>query len=203
MKRYYIICVLVIAFLSAVITAKADDDVTVKRNENGTWTFVKPAGVDVKIKVVYFTKEELDAMAAKAVESVADSLVNINTDAEEIPLKDFSFDELSRSIAAELDRLKEEKKSQVKVEEKEEESKDYEVINPFNDESIFKPFKVSNIEDMINEENKEEPKEEKATFKVTEDIFKKDESSEPVLKDEETPLFARFNQETYDISNKD
>jgi hypothetical protein len=84
MKRYYIICVLVIAFLSAVITAKADDDVTVKRNENGTWTFVKPAGVDVKIKVVYFTKEELDAMAAKAVESVADSLVNINTDAEEV-----------------------------------------------------------------------------------------------------------------------
>ena len=31
----------------------------------------------------------------------------------------------------------------------------------------------------------------------------KEESNEPVIKEEEVPLFARFNNETYDLNKKD
>ena len=84
MKKHIIICVLAIASLTAVLTAKADDDITAKKNDDGTWTFVKPAGVDLRMKVVYFTKEELDSIAAPAVNHTADSLVDVNKDIADI-----------------------------------------------------------------------------------------------------------------------
>ena len=50
--------------LIVVLTVRADDNVPEKRNDDGTWTIVKPAGVDLKLEVIYFTKEELDSIAA-------------------------------------------------------------------------------------------------------------------------------------------
>ncbi|MBO4718310.1 MAG: hypothetical protein J5658_00415 [Prevotella sp.] len=80
MKRNIIFYVLAITFLSTVITTKADDDITATRNENGTWTFVKPADVDLKLKVVFFTKEELDSIAAQSTVLSSDSLLDISKD---------------------------------------------------------------------------------------------------------------------------
>jgi len=65
MRKNILIYGLPIATLIFVaLTARADDNVTAKRNDDGTWTFVKPAGVDLKLEVIYFTKEELDSIAA-------------------------------------------------------------------------------------------------------------------------------------------
>lgn len=65
MKKYLIIIGLIITASLTVLTAKADDDITATRNQDGSWTFIKPVGSDVKLQVVYYTKEELDSIAAQ------------------------------------------------------------------------------------------------------------------------------------------
>jgi hypothetical protein len=110
MKRHIIICVLAIASLTAVLTAKADDDITAK-NDDGTWTFVKPAGVDLRMKVVYFTKEELDSIAAPAVNHTADSLVDVNKDIADIDDDDTIDDDDDDSATVDKKTSKIKKKS--------------------------------------------------------------------------------------------
>ena len=105
MKRHIIICVLAIASLTAVLTAKADDDITAKKNDDGTWTFVKPAGVDLRMKVVYFTKEELDSIAAPAVNHTADSLVDVNKDIADID-DDDTIDDDSATVDKKTSKIK-------------------------------------------------------------------------------------------------
>lgn len=111
MKRHIIICVLAIASLTAVLTAKADDDITAKKNDDGTWTFVKPAGVDLRMKVVYFTKEELDSIAAPAVNHIADSLVDVNKDIADIDDDDTIDDDDDDSATVDKKTSKIKKKS--------------------------------------------------------------------------------------------
>lgn len=111
MKRHIIICVLAIASLTAVLTAKADDDITAKKNDDGTWTFVKPAGVDLRMKVVYFTKEELDSIAALAVNHTADSLVDVNKDIADIDDDDTIDDDDDDSATVDKKTSKIKKKS--------------------------------------------------------------------------------------------
>lgn len=69
MKRTIFICRLaVVAMLSVPFaTIHADDDIVVTRNEDGSWTFTKPAGKSVSMEVEYYTQEELDQAAAQAV----------------------------------------------------------------------------------------------------------------------------------------
>ena len=111
MKKHIIICVLAIASLTAVLTAKADDDITAKKNDDGTWTFVKPAGVDLRMKVVYFTKEELDSIAAPAVNHTADSLVYVNKDIADIDDDDTIDDDDDDSATVDKKTSKIKKKS--------------------------------------------------------------------------------------------
>lgn len=111
MKRHIIICVLAIASLTAVLTANADDDITAKKNDDGTWTFVKPAGVDLRMKVVYFTKEELDSIAAPAVNHTADSLVDVNKDIADIDDDDTIDDDDDDSATVDKKTSKIKKKS--------------------------------------------------------------------------------------------
>lgn len=111
MKRHIIICVLAIASLTAVLTVKADDDITAKKNDDGTWTFVKPAGVDLRMKVVYFTKEELDSIAAQAVNHTADSLVDVNKDIADIDDDDTIDDDDDDSATVDKKTSKIKKKS--------------------------------------------------------------------------------------------
>jgi hypothetical protein len=65
MKRHTIIYGLVLVAMLTAMTAQADDNIPVTKNDDGTWTFVKPAGVNVELEVVYYTQEELDAMTAQ------------------------------------------------------------------------------------------------------------------------------------------
>ena len=111
MKRHILTCVLAIASLTAVLTAKADDDITAKKNDDGTWTFVKPAGVDLRMKVVYFTKEELDSIAAPAVNHTADSLVDVNKDIADIDDDDTIDDDDDDSATVDKKTSKIKKKS--------------------------------------------------------------------------------------------
>ena len=85
MKRYLVLYGLSIAALLTALTAHAQDDITVTKNEDGTWSFVKPADLDIELEVVYFTQKELDAMAALAKRNaeplpVADTETDAETD---------------------------------------------------------------------------------------------------------------------------
>ena len=77
MRKNILLYGLSIATLLIVgLTVRADDNVTAKRNDDGTWTIVKPAGVDLKLEVIYFTKEELDSIAALT----SGNSLNVNKD---------------------------------------------------------------------------------------------------------------------------
>lgn len=135
---------------------------------------------------------------------------------EDVPLANFNFDDLSKSISEELDKLKTEEEgesftSQIPVvEEKEEvkeETSNESFMDTFKEESEFKPIEINTISDLgLNPSEKEENINNDNPF-ITEPVKETNEPvkevNEPVLKDEEVPLFARFNQETYDINKKD
>ena len=123
--------------------------------------------------------------------------IKIESSGNEPVLKDFSFDELSKSISEELDKLKiEEEQGLINKDEEE----------PFKN---FHEVKISKFDEIKNDDNDSEPtfitesaslKEEKSPELPK---LAKEESNEPVIKEEEVPLFARFNNETYDLNKKD
>ena len=137
---------------------------------------------------------------------------------EEPVLKDFSFDELSKSISEELDKLKLE-------EEQAELSKEFKPVVINNIADLDDAFKESSEEIPVETPKAEEVKdnsenispvfitdavstkeEEMVLPKLANEEVKevqKEETPKPVLSDDEVPLFARFNQETYDINKKD
>lgn len=106
----------------------------------------------------------------------------------EIPLPDFNFDELSKSISDELNRLKEEEDASSSV------ISPDKTIDTFKETSEVKPLDIPKEENNINPSNGPI---------LPENNEVKSSVNEPVLKDEEVPLFARFNQETYEINKKD
>ena len=63
-KNFLLYGLTITILLFAALPVQADDDVTTRRNDDGSWTVVKPAGMDLKIEVVYYTKKELDSIAA-------------------------------------------------------------------------------------------------------------------------------------------
>ena len=142
--------------------------------------------------------------------------LNVETPTDAPLLKDFSFDELSKSISKELNKLKDEEES--KIEEKKEEFT-IPVVTPSIFSSEVKEVNVTNLNDLNKEDikidNSSEVNEFITDFDTSKvepsninnperDLFKDaSKEAEPVLKDEEVPLFARFNTETYDINKKD
>lgn len=76
-KNFLLYGLTITILLFAALTVQADDDVTTRRNDDGSWTVVKPAGMDLKIEVVYYTKKELDSIAA------LNSTPSLKTEAEE------------------------------------------------------------------------------------------------------------------------
>ena len=154
--------------------------------------------------------------------------LKVETPADAPLLKDFSFDELSKSISEELDKLKDEEES--KIEEKKEVfsipgvatpsfSNEVKEVNVTNLDEIEKvEFPANYIRTYKVDENNHETEDVKefitdfdvskidlpSSKPVEQDLFKDaSKEAEPVLKDEEVPLFARFNTETYDINKKD
>lgn len=133
--------------------------------------------------------------------------LKVETNAEVPVLKDFSFDELSKSISEELDKLKNEENTSNVEEETNQNplptfSSEIKEVNvtKFDDinNNFEEPKLVTSPEAPVNEFLTEEPVKEES-FPVNDNENKQ----EPILKEENVPLFARFNQETYDINKKD
>lgn len=62
-KYVAILTILVVAGMTEV---RADDDIPVKKNADGTWTFVR-TDQDVELEIEYYTPEELSEQASKAI----------------------------------------------------------------------------------------------------------------------------------------
>ena len=84
MRKHLILFGICFSTLLMGLIARADDDViTANRNADGTWTFVKPSGMDLKLEVVYFTKEELDSIASQRVNLNSESTLFVDNDADD------------------------------------------------------------------------------------------------------------------------
>lgn len=156
--------------------------------------------------------------------------INVNNKTvEDIPLADFNFDELSKSISEELDKLRD---NGIKTEEEltsnttddavtlntainsVSEANNVDAFKEVN--SDIKPVEVTSVNNIPEPINLnpvqgpvyQEPANNEPSF-ITDysDIKPNTEvaptNSDPVIKEETTPLFTRFNQETYDINKKD
>lgn len=105
-------------------------------------------------------------------------------------MEDFNFDDLSKSIADELEKLKNEQSTiEVKPAEKE-------VIDTPNEPAAIPSVKfVDSFEEVNVTPIKELAKEKIELPKV--DLRNNDE---PVIKEDNVPLYARLNQDNYDIN---
>lgn len=137
------------------------------------------------------------------VKSEESPAIDINAkNVEDVPLADFNFDELSKSISAELDKLRDD---ELKEKEANELFKTPTAEAFKEAENGIKPIELARVDELkLDEPVKTE------TVSVSEPAFitdftevKAEEKPTPVITDNETPLFARFNQETYDINKKD
>lgn len=149
---------------------------------------------------------------------------------DDVPLKDFDFDELSKSISQEIENLKlEEANKGINPVETEN------TVDTFKQIDDIKPIEVTKVDNINTTVNTDagvtNPTPEVASF--NEFIIDAPTSAptpapeapsapsfepvsapapqapaapanpEPVISDTQTPLFASFNPETFDISNKD
>ena len=159
-------------------------------------------------------------------ESPAYNFEDVNIENETKEMNNFSFDELSKMISDELEKSNAEDES-TKVEEKSEPVKEKNnvpevtFVDTFKEvEEEIKPVEVSKIDNINNVFEKEEPEKienvlinkevvenaanEMELPKLAGEVKKEVKlEREPVIKDEVTPLYARFNQETYEIDKKD
>lgn len=87
-KNFLLYGLTITILLFAALTVQADDDVTTRRNDDGSWTVVKPAGMDLKIEVVYYTKKELDSIAALNYKPALIEDLKAVTDADEEEVDD-------------------------------------------------------------------------------------------------------------------
>lgn len=135
-----------------------------------------------------------------------------NKSVEDVPLADFSFDELSKSISDELDKLKEEEKLSKRDDNVLGEIPTVTFVDAFkqtNDE--IKPIEITKLHDIdqtqVTQSEVQMPVINNAasepTFITDFNQVANQKVSEPVIKEDETPLFNRFSPETYDINKKD
>ena len=140
---------------------------------------------------------------------------------DDVPLADFNFDELSKSISQEIENLKNEEALMAN----EESTQKISAADAFKEIESVKPVEapvtpninstvgvnVPNQTPKIEEFNEfiidspfttDAPKVENTVNTQVNEVINQ-APSEPVIKDEQTPLFARFNPETYDINKKD
>lgn len=63
---YRYVAILTILMVAGMTEVRADDDIPVKKNADGTWTFVR-SNQDVELEIEYYTPEELSEQASKAI----------------------------------------------------------------------------------------------------------------------------------------
>ena len=150
---------------------------------------------------------------------------------DDVPLKDFDFDELSKSISQEIENLKLEEEANkaagnVSAEPTVDAFKQIDDIKPVEvtkvenigatvntDAGVTNPAptpEVASFNDFILESPISAPAPEPVAQPSFEPVSAPEVATpaaptnpEPVISDVQTPLFASFNQETYDINKKD
>lgn len=125
--------------------------------------------------------------------------IKVESSNSEPIVKSFSFDELSKSISEELNKLKLEEEKELTNNENKEDNIPEVNITKFDELAS----KVEISEPVFITEGASVKKEDEIVLPKLAKEEKKEELPEPILKDEEVPLFARFNQETYEINKKD
>ena len=125
--------------------------------------------------------------------------IKVESSNSEPIVKSFSFDELSKSISEELNKLKLEEEKELTNNETKEDNIPEVNITKFDELAS----KVEISEPVFITEGASIKKEDEIVLPKLAKEEKKEELPEPILKDEEVPLFARFNQETYEINKKD
>lgn len=152
---------------------------------------------------------------------------NINSDnnSHEISeMNNFSFDELSKMISEELNKMEINEPQSVETKpEVENNIPEVKFIDTFKEvEEEVKPVevtKVENIENVFQEKSENDFNkifvDKKVNLEKTAQIelpklagnsgeeIKPNVSNEPLIKDENTPLYARFNQESYELNKED
>ncbi|MBR5662553.1 MAG: hypothetical protein IKX00_02735 [Bacilli bacterium] len=149
---------------------------------------------------------------------------------DEVPLANFSFDELSKSISQEIENLKKEEENNASI------SSTDDSADTFKQIDDIKPVEVTKVDNInaavntdagvtnptlapevasFNEFIIEAPVAEATPNPAPAPSFEPVQSAasasspaqqtnpQPVISDVQTPLFASFNQETYDINKKD
>ena len=151
---------------------------------------------------------------------------------EENEMNNFSFDDLSKMISEELDKNEEVKESDIEnvsevstnqnipevtfvdtFKEVQSEIKPVEVEKMENIANVFKKEEIPDLNPVLIDKKVEAQKNDEMVLPKLADAYlnklnvqKTDEvntSSEPIIKDEQTPLYARFNPESYEIDKKD
>lgn len=175
--------------------------------------YVKEATLEFELSPVRDVKEELPEVQLDRMEEFPSYEIERNSSVDETDMKNFSFDELSKMISEELNNLDNNESSENKSEDT---NKEEAVINAFK-EVDFEPTPVETDNFNFNPIFKEEDKTALDSVLINKVVEpeKNDEiilpkladeskvTNEPVLKDENIPLYARFSQETYDIKEKD
>ena len=188
---FLIILFLVLLFSKKSKITEEDSVLEEKTEENKTYDDINfDAGEYVKETTAEFELTPISELEPAPDEYIPDvnfeesPAIEINQkEVDEVPLADFDFDELSKSISRELDKIKTDDNSEDNMD----------LFKETGNE--FKAVEVTRFDDI--KENSINP-DEGIIFPN-----KAENNTEPVLKEEETPLFARFNAETYEINKKD
>ena len=174
--------------------------------------YVKEATLEFELSPVKDVKEELPEVQLDRIEESPAYQLDNNPSLEEADMRNFSFDELSKMISEELNNLdKNDNVDESKVDEQDSfinafkevdsEPKPVETENLINANPIFKEDDKTLFDSvLINKVVETEKDNDIVLPKLAEEIKSK---NDPVLKDEDVPLYARFNQETYDLKEKD
>ena len=188
--------------------------------------YVKETTAEFELAPVEEAVEASDEVSIdSSEESPAYNFEDMHGEIENKEMNNFSFDELSKMISDELEKnnIEEENTAlEVSSEEKEESNiPEVTFVDTFKEvEEEIKPVEFSKLDNIGSVFEKEEPSrienvliDKKVAEKTNDEIVLpklasdiKEEvklESEPVIKDEATPLYARFNQETYEIDKKD
>lgn len=188
--------------------------------------YVKEATLEFELSPVQDVKAVLSEVQLDKIEESPSYHVDAPSSVDTNEMKNFSFDELSKMISEELNNIEKNEalKGQVDEEEPKEDVKEnpskkdatipqvtfvdtFKEVDSKPKEFEFKPLEKESIEKkevydsvFINKVIEPEKLNDVVLPKLAKDIK---ESNEPVLKEENIPLYARFNQESYDINEKD
>lgn len=189
--------------------------------------YVKEATLEFELSPVQDVKAVLNEIKLDKIEESPAYHVDDNKSLEPTDMKNFSFDELSKMISEELDNLDKEDKIEESIstpqESKVEEAPKVDASIPkvtfvdsfktIEEEPIKLETPVEKTEPLFKEEaktsfdsvliNKVVQSNDEKEFDLPKLADNAKSDSEAVIKENDVPLYARFNQESYNLNQKD